>query len=204
VLGPQAAGIRPTTAGMSSHRTFVGTAGCWSYGLLTSGEDSEVGFESPHPAAASPPGSCPRGGRSPRTGLTLQASWEPSPPGTSIVVSPVVPPACHKQRSRAVCSGQQRSLRQGHRGECWARQVLLSAITCCESQARRTGATPKVGGWSAGHARAAGGRGFATDPCGTGSCRFRTGSRSCTGMYGPIWWLCQPSPSRSLLLIGAS
>jgi hypothetical protein len=69
-----------------------------------------VEFESPDPPAASPPGSCPRGGGhrgraspSTRAGnryLQVRASS----------FSPAVPPACHKQRSRAVCSGQSRSL----------------------------------------------------------------------------------------------
>jgi hypothetical protein len=40
--------------------------------------------QSPYAAAANPPGSCPQGGGSPRTGLTSWASWEPSP-GASIV-----------------------------------------------------------------------------------------------------------------------
>jgi hypothetical protein len=39
-----------------------------------------VEFESPHSTAVSPPGFCPRRGASPGTGLTLRASWEPSPP----------------------------------------------------------------------------------------------------------------------------
>jgi hypothetical protein len=32
-LGPQPAGKRRTTARMSGHRTFVGIAGRWSYGV---------------------------------------------------------------------------------------------------------------------------------------------------------------------------
>jgi hypothetical protein len=71
-----------------------------------------VEFESPDPAAATPPGSCPPGGGhrgraspSTRAGnryLQVRASS----------FSPAVPPACHKQRSRAVSSGQPRSLRE--------------------------------------------------------------------------------------------
>ena len=38
---------------------------------------------------------------------------EPTPPGASILLLAAVPPACHKQRSLAVSSGQSRSLRQG-------------------------------------------------------------------------------------------
>ena len=38
---------------------------------------------------------------------------ETSPPGGNPHSSPAVPPACHKQRSRAVCSGQSRSIGGG-------------------------------------------------------------------------------------------
>jgi hypothetical protein len=69
-------------------------------------------FETPHPVAASPPGSCPRGGGSPRTGLTLQASWSRHRQDEHRCSCPAVPPACHKQRSPAVSSGQPRSLRE--------------------------------------------------------------------------------------------
>jgi hypothetical protein len=37
------------------------------------------------------------------------AGLGPSPPGTNHIVSSAVPPTCHKQRSRAVCSGQSRA-----------------------------------------------------------------------------------------------
>jgi hypothetical protein len=47
---------------------------------------------------------------SPRTGLTLWTSWEPSPPRARWSFSSAVPPACHKQRARTVSSGQSRSL----------------------------------------------------------------------------------------------
>jgi hypothetical protein len=47
---------------------------------------------------------------SPRTGLTLWTSWEPLPPRARWSFSSAVPPACHKQRSPAVSSGQSRSL----------------------------------------------------------------------------------------------
>ena len=43
-------------------------------------------LESRHPAAANPPGSWPRGGKSPKTGLTHGTSWEPSPPDGSVIV----------------------------------------------------------------------------------------------------------------------
>ena len=59
-------------------------------------------FASPDPAAATPPDSCPPGAGHRGRASPFYASWEP--------FSPAVPPACHKQRSRAVCSGQSRSL----------------------------------------------------------------------------------------------
>ncbi len=67
-------------------------------------------FESPDPAAATPPGSCPPGG-----GYRGRASPSTRAGNRYLRVrassfSPAVPPACHKQRSRAVCSGQSRSL----------------------------------------------------------------------------------------------
>jgi hypothetical protein len=37
VLGPQPKGEPRTTAGRSGHRTFIGTAGSWTYSLLTWG-----------------------------------------------------------------------------------------------------------------------------------------------------------------------
>jgi hypothetical protein len=60
---------------------------------------ASVEFESPDPAAASPPGACPRDGRSPKDGPhplaelgAVAARWGASS------FSPAVPPACHKQR----------------------------------------------------------------------------------------------------------
>jgi hypothetical protein len=56
-----------------------------------------VEFESPYSVAASPPGSCPRGGghrgsASPLSELgAVAAGWG------SVVFSPAVPPACHKR-----------------------------------------------------------------------------------------------------------
>jgi hypothetical protein len=115
-----------------------------------------VEFASPDPAAASPPGSCPPGGGhrgraspSTRAGnryLQVRASSFP----------PAVPPASHKQRSRAVCSGQSRSLETtvalgsgsltwgGEAETAWhARgQGLGSALLC---PAGRSG--PCRGGW---------------------------------------------------------
>jgi hypothetical protein len=78
-------------------------------------------FESLHPAAASPSGSCPRGDGSPRTAHLL-AELEPSSPCGSSSFSSTVPPTCHKQRSPAVCSGQSRSLGEGG----WAGRTPLT------------------------------------------------------------------------------
>ena len=59
---------------------------------------------------------------SPRTGLTLWTSWEPLPPRARWSFSSAVPPACHKQRSPAVSSGQSRSLHAGR----WAGRTCLT------------------------------------------------------------------------------
>ena len=62
VLGPQSRGKRRTTAGRSGHQGFAETAGRSTYNPLTShGGDRRCGVRA-SPAAASPPGSCPRGG----------------------------------------------------------------------------------------------------------------------------------------------
>jgi hypothetical protein len=53
-------------------------------------------------AAVSPPGSCPRGCGSPRTGLTLRPIWSRRRQVRALSFVPAVPPACHKQRSPAV------------------------------------------------------------------------------------------------------
>ena len=77
-------------------------------------ERQGVGVQISHPAAASPPDSWPQGGGSPRTGLTHRTSWEPvAATCERSSFSPAVPPTCHKQRSRAVHSGQSRSLPEG-------------------------------------------------------------------------------------------
>jgi hypothetical protein len=67
-----------------------------------------VEFASPDPAAASPPGSCPPGDRSPRTGLARYASWEPLPSGASLVV--LAGRATRVPQAAAVTSGMQRSV----------------------------------------------------------------------------------------------
>jgi hypothetical protein len=118
---------RWTTAGRSGHQAFGGTAGRRTYSPLTSGgEDgcSEV--------RVSPPG-C----REP-SGLLATRRWSrgrASPSGRAgsrrcqvraSPFSPAVPPACHKERSVAVCSGKARSL-QG--GRC-AGRCPLTWTTC--------------------------------------------------------------------------
>jgi hypothetical protein len=49
----------------------------------------------------------------PGTGLTLRPSWSRRRQARAWSLVPAVPPTCHKQRSRAVSSGQSRSLRGG-------------------------------------------------------------------------------------------
>jgi hypothetical protein len=66
-----------------------------------------------------------------RMGLTLRPTWEPSPPGASILLLAAVPPACHKQRSLAVSSGQPRSLREGHRAGRWSLTWTPSTARHC-------------------------------------------------------------------------
>jgi hypothetical protein len=90
----------------------------------TAGERQDVAVNRQHagrrggvrvspPAAASPPGSCPRVGASPRTGLPLSRARAITIRWGASSFSPAVPPACHKQRSPAVSSGQSRSLEDG-------------------------------------------------------------------------------------------
>jgi hypothetical protein len=72
-----------------------------------------VAFESPDPAAASPPASCPRGGGH-RGGASPSSELEPVAArcGASSF-SPAVPPACHSQRPRPVRRGQSLTTPQG-------------------------------------------------------------------------------------------
>ena len=109
-LGPQPTGEPRTTAGTSGHHTFVRTAGRSTYGPLTSyGGDRRRGVRVSPPPAASPSGSLPTGGGSPRTGLTVRSSWEPSRPGRrASSFSPAVPP-------RAANSSAPPELRAGTR-----------------------------------------------------------------------------------------
>jgi hypothetical protein len=61
--------------------------------------------------AASPSGSCQRCSGHRGTGLTLRGELGSRRCQVEVsVFSPAVPPACHQQRSRAVCSGQSGSL----------------------------------------------------------------------------------------------
>jgi hypothetical protein len=61
--------------------------------------------------AASPPATCQRGKRSPRTDLALRSSWWPSLPRLSPAPSsPTVPPTCPSHRFLAVIHGQPRSV----------------------------------------------------------------------------------------------
>jgi hypothetical protein len=69
--------------------------------------------ESRSDAAASPPGSCPRGRGHRGRASPVWPSWSRRCHEVTSSLSPAVPPACYKQRSRAVCSGQSRSLRHG-------------------------------------------------------------------------------------------
>ena len=79
-------------------------------------------FESPDPPAASPPGSCPRGGgHRGRASPSTRAGSHRRQVGASSF-SPAVPPACHKQRARAVCIGHSRSVRGGR----WAGRTTLT------------------------------------------------------------------------------
>jgi hypothetical protein len=101
-------------------------------------------------AAASPPGSCPRGGGSPRTGLTLPPIWSRRRQARALSFVPAVPPTCHKQRSPAVSSGQSRSLGQGR---CAGRTPLTwggggarNCMACKGSGVQIPSAPPQVNG----------------------------------------------------------
>jgi hypothetical protein len=121
-------------AGSARHRTPLVLAGHqWarpahknrrSHGLRRSrlGRPSSSGpGSSPHPGCCGPPAlankaGITRDGPHPPVQLVTVAVT-PEPP-----FSPAVPPACHKQRSRAVSSGQPRSHREGR----WAGCTLLT------------------------------------------------------------------------------
>jgi hypothetical protein len=95
------------------------------------GETGDVEFESLHPAAESPEGSAhgavvtedgphPLGERGAVAARRQRRRW-----------SPAAPPACHTERSRAVSSGQPRSLRRGNQAGCapltWGGQEIETA-----------------------------------------------------------------------------
>jgi hypothetical protein len=139
VLGPQPAGEPWTTAGRSGHQTFVEAGGHSTCSVLTLGgrDRRHVVLVSP-PGCREPSGHLPAGRWSPRTGLTLRSSWEPSPYGWGAALfSPAVPSACHKQRSRAVCSGQSRSLETtvalGSGSLTWGGEEVRNCMACKRS-----------------------------------------------------------------------
>jgi len=69
-----------------------------------------------------------------RTGLTLQPSWSRRRQARASSFLPAVPPTCHKQRSRAVPSGQSRSLGHGRWAGCarltWAARAARNCMAC--------------------------------------------------------------------------
>jgi hypothetical protein len=81
---PAAKGVQRAPAVTTGCEEPQVNAGMWPWAGASPGGGSE--FESPHPAAASPSGLLPTKSGSPRTGLTLRSSWEPSPPDRSIAV----------------------------------------------------------------------------------------------------------------------
>ena len=84
----------------------------------------------------------------PRTGLALTRAGKSSLQMRASSFSPAVPPACHKQQSRAVCSGQSRSLRDGRwagrRSLTWGGGGGRNRMACRGSPAR---IDPAVPGW---------------------------------------------------------
>jgi hypothetical protein len=91
-------------------------------GLVVFGPTS-VEFESPHLAAASPSGRLPTRSGSPRTASPSgRAGSRRHQVGRAWSFLAAVPPACHKQRSPAVCSGHSRSLEGGR----WAGRRSLT------------------------------------------------------------------------------
>jgi hypothetical protein len=68
--------------------------------------------------------------------------------GRSIVVLAVVPPTCHKQRSRAVSGGQSRSLREGpdagHMPLTWTTGTAQHCMACKVSGFRISSAPPAL------------------------------------------------------------
>jgi hypothetical protein len=87
---------------------------------------------------------------SPRTGLTLWTSWEPLPPRARWSFSSAVPPACHKQRSPAVSSGQSRSLETtvalGSGSLTWGGGGGRNCMACKGSGVQIPSAPPQVRG----------------------------------------------------------
>jgi hypothetical protein len=75
-------------------------------------------FESPDPAAASPLGSCHETVVHRRRATPSTQAGNRYLQVQALSFSPAVPPTCHKQRARAVSSGQSRSLRDGRCAAC--------------------------------------------------------------------------------------
>jgi hypothetical protein len=82
------------------------------------GHPRDRGSEAAAPSATA----CQRRSRSPRTGLTLRRTRSRRRQVRASSLSPAVPLAGHKERARAVSSGQSRSLRGGR----WAGRPSLT------------------------------------------------------------------------------
>ena len=107
----------------SGHQGIEETAAQPSCSFLTSGDArGRSGVRVSPPGCREPSGLLPTRRWSPRTGLTQQSSWSRRRQVRASSFSPAVPPACHKQRSPAVSSGQSRSLRGGR----WAGRASLT------------------------------------------------------------------------------
>jgi hypothetical protein len=107
VLGPCSIENSWSSAGTSGHPRHMRTAGHIASTVPTSAEKAAwAAFKSLHPTAASPPGSCPRGGG--RRGRAKPYGQGGANGATVYLTSSstAVPQACHSQRCGTVPSGQ--------------------------------------------------------------------------------------------------
>jgi hypothetical protein len=138
VLGPCRTGTPGARAVASGHQGKTRIPGRWlpssssrheASGQIRLWSRRSEGRVSP-PAAASPP-ALGHEAVVTEAGLTLWLSWSRRRHVDASSFLPAVPPACHKQRSPAVSSGQSRSFREGRHGgvsapdlRCWSRPKL--------------------------------------------------------------------------------
>ena len=86
--------------GQQPSRPATRITGQRPFAAPTFGRRSRMGrVQVPHPAAASPPGSCPGGGGHQRRASPLRSGWSQERDRVPGVIFTAVPQACHSQRS---------------------------------------------------------------------------------------------------------